>query len=577
MKKSAFGTEIEYRLGFQDLAHTGMLIAARDIIEKAKRIVRESGSEYGLPWDFCTDQGARVYVDGQCPEYSTPECGSAGELLVAERSGDCLMARAEEKLQRRGADCRVIKNNTDPKGEVSSGAHENYAVSPSVFENLVYMPVSAPPFSPGNPTRHERIAPQALIAAAWMTFLATRILWTGAGRVVRYGKSHRFEISQRAAFITAVRSLETLDGIPAGRVFVPGQVHGRAFINTRREPHADETICQRLHVICGDSNQCDYAIWLKTGITHLILRMLEQPWFITGLPVLLWPVAALHAISAGTLHARKPLRFPVLENGGLGELTALAIQKRYHAALGRFLCEAGFEADDEDGYLHETWGDALRILGEPLPKQLDDLFGISDWHTKFRLLERHRERDGFSWSWQTPPDAPIRIKKWPKELVRTAAEHLAMLDAQYHGVSGWGFVSALRERGGIPAPFRFSAEELEPGRAAPPALTRAWLRGNMIRRCGTGGELRELLPLVSVRWRGVEAFSLTSGDRLFLDMAEPWGFSAAATRDWFIEDTPFEQARRLERELRARGRVLGQAAAVPEWYERELTDQNRGI
>jgi len=33
----------------------------------------------------------------------------------------------------------------------------------------------------------------------------------------------------------------------------------------------------------------------------------------------------------------------------------------------------------------------------------------------------------------------------------------------------------------------------------------------------------------------------------------------------------------LERELRARGRVLGQAAAVPEWYERELTDQNRGI
>ena len=49
----------------------------------------------------------------------------------------------------------------------------------------------------------------------------------------------------------------------------------RPIINTRDEPHANNEIYRRLHVIVGDSNMSEFSIYLKIGITSLVLKLIQ--------------------------------------------------------------------------------------------------------------------------------------------------------------------------------------------------------------------------------------------------------------------------------------------------------------
>ena len=74
--------------------------------------------------------GARYYVDHAHPEYSTPECSNAFELVVADKAGERVLARsmtAARHLLPAGQEIVVYKNNSDGKGN-SYGCHENYLV-----------------------------------------------------------------------------------------------------------------------------------------------------------------------------------------------------------------------------------------------------------------------------------------------------------------------------------------------------------------------------------------------------------------------------------------------------------------
>src|SRR6266542_3022363 len=74
--------------------------------------------------------GARYYVDHAHPEYSTPECATARELVVHDKAGERILERSlEVLLPLLTADQRVgiYKNNTDGKGN-SYGTHENFLV-----------------------------------------------------------------------------------------------------------------------------------------------------------------------------------------------------------------------------------------------------------------------------------------------------------------------------------------------------------------------------------------------------------------------------------------------------------------
>jgi Pup amidohydrolase len=63
--------------------------------------------------------GARYYVDHAHPEYSTPECSDALELVCADKAGERILARsmlAARRLTEPGQEIVVYKNNSDGKG-----------------------------------------------------------------------------------------------------------------------------------------------------------------------------------------------------------------------------------------------------------------------------------------------------------------------------------------------------------------------------------------------------------------------------------------------------------------------------
>src|SRR5438874_10889844 len=74
--------------------------------------------------------GARYYVDHAHPEYSTPECATARDLVIHDKAGERILERsvaAMERLMPDGGRIAIYKNNSDGKGN-SYGTHENYLV-----------------------------------------------------------------------------------------------------------------------------------------------------------------------------------------------------------------------------------------------------------------------------------------------------------------------------------------------------------------------------------------------------------------------------------------------------------------
>ena len=184
--------------------------------------------------------GGRYYVDHAHPEYCTPECTTARDIVVYEKAGDLILdfsrLNAEVTLP---ADQEIIiyKNNTDYKGH-SYGSHENYLFPRKIeFQDLV----------------------DGLIP-----FFVTRQIIAGGGKVGAENNADPvdFQISQRADFFETEVGLSTMVARP--------------IINTRDEPHANDQIYRRLHVIVGDSNMSEFSIYLKIGITSLVLRLIQK-------------------------------------------------------------------------------------------------------------------------------------------------------------------------------------------------------------------------------------------------------------------------------------------------------------
>ena len=94
-------------------------------------------------------------------------------------------------------------------------------------------------------------------------FLVTRQPITGSGKVgAENGAAETdYQISQRADFFETEVGLSTMVARP--------------IINTRDEPHADEMLYRRLHVIVGDSNMSEFSIYLKRELRRLCCSSLS--------------------------------------------------------------------------------------------------------------------------------------------------------------------------------------------------------------------------------------------------------------------------------------------------------------
>ncbi|MGV1036292.1 MAG: depupylase/deamidase Dop [Candidatus Nanopelagicales bacterium] len=275
------------------------------------------------------------------------------------------------------------------------------------------------------------------IVSGLIPFFVTRQVITGAGRVGlgQEGREQGFQLSQRADFFEVEVGLET--------------TLKRPIINTRDEPHADPALHRRLHVIVGDANMSETATYLKMGMTSLVLSLIETGTALRDL-TLANPVAEIHRVS----HDPSLQHKVELQDGRA--MTALEVQRNFADRAANFVSrEQGGTVDEQTADVLNHWHALLDKLERDPMDCADEL----DWVAKLQLLEGYRRRDGSDW------DDP----------------RLQLVDLQYSDMSpAKGLARKLEQRGSLK---RLTTEaEVSSAVLEPPADTRAWFRGECLRR-----------------------------------------------------------------------------------------------
>jgi len=411
--------------------------------------------------------GARYYVDHAHPEYSSPEVTNVRDLVIHEKAGERILEasrREANALLPAGAQMLIYKNNSDRKGN-SYGAHENYLMDRRTsFKQIV-----------------EHLMP----------FFVTRQIFSGAGKVGSENRSApcAYQLSQRADFFETEVALDTMVKRP--------------IINTRDEPHADREKYRRLHVIVGDANMSEFAIYLRSGTTALVLSMIEDGAMKRSLS-LRDPVRGIKEVSHDT-SLRQELQ---LESGR--RLNAVQIQQEYLEMALAYASSRSLDPVTKD--VLAKWQEVLEAL-ERDPMELADRV---DWVIKQALIEGFIERKSLDWE----------------------APQVPMLDLQYHDVRPDKGLFHMLERQGRTARI-VTDEEIHAAITHPPEDTRAYFRGECLRRYGSA--------VFGVNWDSI-SFGLNEEPIKRVLMAEPLKGSKVHVEE-LLRDSP--TAADLVKNLRA--------------------------
>lgn len=424
------------------------LLMETDIVKRWEKISTSRALRQRFAYSgFVLVNGARYYVDMGHPEYSTPETQNPRTVVLAQKAGDWIVeqcrANAESSWRQRRHNpdfaLQIYRNNCDTQGH-SWAAHENYLLSPFLFEQIIRFErtiqhVRGMPFDFNyfNYTHH-----LTNITHVVLKFFVTRQIITGSGKV-GYDETDRsgaYQISQRADFMVCPIGNSTT-------IF-------RGIINTRNHPLANYDTFRRLHVICGDSNMSELSIYLKCGITALFLKMLEQGYVQSAPGNLMMPladsVASMHAVSRDlTLHENIPLL-----DGTYSTALDTQIQFCERAKLFVDLMQLGPVWKD----VVEKWEAALNGLSG---NRLSDPWARSlDWVAKEYLQQGLKKRN-----------LPIK--------------NLMAFDLVYHDINRQeSNYDKMVVRGKI---MRIvSDEEILQMMQEPPCDSRAWLRGTLVKR-----------------------------------------------------------------------------------------------
>lgn len=328
-----------------DYEHENPLLDARGFEVEGER--ERPNPDYNRQLNKVLANGGRLYVDGAHPEYSTPECSRAREVVAFERAGERILAQSLQDMAKVvGRDPYVLyKNNSDGKGN-SYGYHENYLVS--------------------------RTVPFEAIVRAMVPFLVTRPIFAGAGKVGAENQTSpaEYQISQRADFFECVVDLNTMVKRP--------------IINTRDEPHADHAKYRRFHVIVGDANMAEVSTFLKVGTLKIVLDLLEAG---AMLPIIELdePVRVFRQVSRD-LEMKNTIK---LASGG--PTTAVAVQRAYLQAAKDFYATEG--CDDETRDILVRWEEVLDKLERDPRLLVREL----DWVAKRHLIESYMDRKRCGW------------------------------------------------------------------------------------------------------------------------------------------------------------------------------------
>jgi proteasome accessory factor A len=272
------------------------------------------------------------------------------------------------------------------------------------------------------------------VAAVLLPFLVSRPIFCGAGKVGAENGTDPipYQISQRADFFECLLNLNTMVNRP--------------IINTRDEPHAHQSHYRRVHVIVGDANMSEVSTFLKVGTTAIIMEMLEHRGPLPHIE-LADPVKAIKEVSRDlSVKASLPLH-----NGQ--HTSAIAIQRAFLQSAHDFFRTRELSPVTKEVLVR--WESVL----DTLERDPFELRREVDWVAKHALIRSYIDRKRCSW-------------KDPR---------VAMMDLQYHDVRPTKGLYYTLERTGQMERLTLD-HEIERARQAAPALTRAFFRGECLKR-----------------------------------------------------------------------------------------------
>jgi len=340
-----FGIETEY--GFSAFGKDGRPFSRPDALACVfDAVTADVASLPGLQGSgLYLQNGARLYVDcGMHPEVATAECSHPTELVRHVLAGDRILDAAARRTVSSSGDIGSLlffKNNVDYAANTTWGCHESYL---------------------------HRCSPD-LLPKQILPHLVSRVIYTGAGGFNPLSPGIQFTLSPRASYLVSAVSADSTTS--------------RGIFHTK-----DESLCRnyyRLHLICGESLCSETATWLKVGTTALVLALVEAGRTPGREVEIRDPVSALRTFAADP-HAKSAVLLP---SGAW--VSALQIQRHYLR-----MAEESVGKSFMPPWAHEVcakWREVLDRL-EDAPRSVEKTL---DWAIKRALFENRARRRGIPW------------------------------------------------------------------------------------------------------------------------------------------------------------------------------------
>jgi len=471
---------------------------------------RYNPQDWGRKW---LRNGGCTYIDLGHLEACVPETLSAFDHVAAWHAMLRIVRGAQQRAQAKlpdGQTVEVLVNNSDGQGN-SYGSHTNFLVTRTCWDNIF----------------HHKLHHMLFLA----TYLTSSIVFTGTGKVgAENGQPGvNYQLSQRADFDETITGVQT--------------THHRPIVNSR-----DETLCgkyvwgagdaaarsdlARLHVIFFDNTLCHVSTLLKMGVTQIVLAMIEQEQVDATL-ILDDPLEALHTWS------RDPDCRTAAQLIDGRSRTAVEVQQMFFERARAFV-----EAGRTDGIvpraseIMDLWGQTLDELRNG---DIDALAGKLDHVLKRCVLEDVIARRGLAWD----------------------SDEIRYLDQIYGSLRPTQGLYRLYENDTVHQVV--SSEDIERFVHEPPADTRAYLRGHIVRRVPDESLTSMDWDTVRLTFTDPEAESAWLGrTRYVLPMADPLAFTESRCGAVLAENAPIVET--LERlgmvESTWSGRSTGQTSSA---------------
>jgi len=238
--------------------------------------------------------------------------------------------------------------------------------------------------------------------------------------------------------------------------------HDRAMFSIKYE---SRNFGNRLHIISGDANMCEWAEYLKIGTTGLVLDLVEHN--IYPKVIREYIIEDLHKISvnANPSHPLESIVRRLHHKNTNNPMTAIDIQREYLILAKRYL--SGRDAMTDD--LLKKWEYTLKMLQKNPAK----LVGHVDWITKKALLEQYATQNKIEFnSVQNGTDNKLTFDTSNKNFYK-----LLNINLQYHDVRRDGLFYTLQRNIGFP---RITTDvAIKRAVKEPPKDTRAFCRGKI--------------------------------------------------------------------------------------------------